>query len=309
MHESRKKLIGEINTLQSENISLDSIKDKFTPYLWIRELSRSVRWDEIGDPLPDEGEGERNESDSLGPFKIVASYFNMNHNSLNIIEYNEIFNVMTILGDGNGIYISDTGPFNIIRYNFIHSSPEAWGVGIRTDAWQMNTYVFGNIIWKFSGGIASSANNLAFNNIVASCKNTRLSEQPGKHLDFYYDYSGTKEVRFTDGLVMRNVIWHDGESLPYFRINLTEDKHVNNVVDYNFYYWKNHISEMEAMLSRLRELNIDKKGMILDPMFTDPENGNFNLAPGSPLNKYGFVPLSQDEMGLTQDFPAKFSIR
>ena len=66
---------------------------------------------------------------------------------------------------------------------------------------------------------------------------------------------------------------------------------------------------MQELLSSLRQLGIDKNGMIMDPMFADPENGNFQLDPSSPLLKNGFAPINQDEMGLTHDFPEKFIVK
>lgn len=306
MHESRKNFLDGTDSLRNYNWHGGS--SGFTVGLYIRENSRSVRWDEIGGPIISPGGSISATWDSLGFFKIIASYFNMNHNRQNIIEYNEIIDVMNVLGDGNGIYISDTGPFNVIRYNFIHSSPNAWGVGIRTDAFQMYTYVFGNIIWKFSGGIATSANNMAYNNIVASCKEFGMSEDPGKALDFYFDYKSSTS-KFSDGFVMRNVIWHDGANPPYFRLDLTIKQKGNNVVDHNFYFWKNHQAEMEQLLETLQAIRIDMNGMIADPLFTDPVNGDFTLKHDSPLLKNGFVPVDQKIMGLTKDFPEKFSTK
>ncbi len=303
MHESRKNFIDGTDSLI--NYNWHGGPGSFSVGLNIRENSKSIRWDEIGEPLtgiPGENVGAFNNQNK---FQTVASYFNMNHNRMNIIENNEIFDVMKFLGDGNGIYISDTGPFNVIRNNFIHSTPEAWGVGIRTDAYQMNTYVYGNIIWKFSGGIASSANNLAYNNIVASCRESGLMEDPGKHLDFYFDYMNTTQG-FTDCMIMRNFIWHDGNRNPFFRLDLSKNDTGYSVVDHNYYYWKNHSSEMRELLSTLGKLGIDNNGMIIDPMFADPENGNFQIDPASPLLKNGFAPLNQDEMGLTDEFPQKF---
>lgn len=302
-HESRKNFLMGTDSLIHYN--LHGGPSGFTVGLWIRENSKSVRWNEIGKPLMGPVGSVSPTWDSLYFFKVIASDFTLNHNRQNIIEYNEIFNVMTKLGDGNGIYISDAGPMNTIRYNFIHSSPKAWGVGIRTDAFQMNSYVFGNIIWDFSGGIATSANNIAMNNIVASCRDMGLSEEPGKHLDFYFDYNSTT-TGFTDGFVMRNVIWHDGISNPYFRMDLSKGKPGHNVVDYNFYYWKEKNDEMAELLETFHSLGMEINGMQINPMFSDPENGDFTLLPDSPLLKNGFVNIDQSKMGLSVDYPDKF---
>ena len=303
MHESRKKFLDGTDSLRHYN--WHGGPPSFSVGLNIRENSRFIRWDEIGDPLGGPGGNAAGAFDSLYNFRLVGSYLNMNHNRMNIIENNEIFDVMNYMGDGNGIYISDAGPYNVIRNNFIHSTPDAWGVGIRTDAYQMNTYVFGNIIWKFSGGISSSANNLAFNNIVASCREVGLSEEPGKLLDFYFDYKNSTKG-FTDCMIMRNIIWHDGKTRPYFRLDLAKNETGFSIVDHNFYFWKDHSTEMTELLKTLRMLNIDKNGIIVDPLFKDPENGDFSIDKSSAVLKNGFVPLDQDNMGLTKDFPERF---
>jgi len=303
MHESRKNFLDGTDSLRHYN--WHGGPSDFSVGLWIRENSRSVRWNEIGGPITGPAGTFSPTWDSLGFFKVIASYANMNHNRQNIIEKNEIFDVMKVLGDGNGIYISDAGPFNVIRNNFIHSSPESWGVGIRTDAFQMNTLVFGNIIWNFSGGIASSANNMAYNNIVASCRDMGLTEEPGKHLDFYFDYKSTTSV-FTDGFVMRNVIWHDGIGKPSFRLDISGGKRGNNVVDHNFYFWKDKMDEMEDFLIQMQKVGIDQEGLVADPLFRDPENGDFTILPGSPLLQNGFVPVDQSTMGLSGEFPERF---
>ena len=303
MHESIKNFLDGKEPLRFYN--WDGGPSEYWLGMWVRENARSVRWHEIGEPLTGPGGSPVTPWDNMDNFRIVASYFNMNHNRQNLIEYNEIYDVMRVLGDGNGIYISDAGYFNVIRHNFIHSSPTAWGAGIRTDALQMATAVTGNIVWKFSAGIASSANNMAFNNIVASCRDMGLSEEPGKHLDFYFDYRSTTS-QFPDGYVMRNVIWHDGLGKPSFRLNIEGGQKPRNVVDHNFYFWEGHQAEMKELLSTFRELGIDPNGMITDPMFVDPENGDFSIDPASPLLRSGFVPIDQGRMGLTEDFPVRF---
>lgn len=277
--------------------------------LWMRKSSRGVRWNEIGEPLSGTGENITAARDSLYYWHALMSYFNMNHNRMNIVENNEISDVLKVLADGNGIYIADTGPYNVLRNNFIHSSPHAVGAGIRTDAQQINAYIFGNIVWKFTGGIASSADCMVLNNIVASCPDPGPGET-ARMAPFYYDYLSNTGNVFRNGLVMRNVIWHEGSNRPGFRLDTDKMEQGHNVVNCNFYYWKDHMPEMEALLSTLRELNMEEKGQVLDPGFLDPENGLFELSSSSPLLKNGFVPINQKAIGLKRkDFPERFLLR
>ena len=43
----------------------------------------------------------------------------------------------------------------------------------------------------------------------------------------------------------------------------------------------------------------DKHGIVADPLFVDPQHGDFTLKPDSPALKLGFKPIDASEIGLT----------
>lgn len=71
----------------------------------------------------------------------------------NIVENNEIFDVMKMLADGNGIYLSATGRGTVIRNNYLHDIVSLHGSPIRCDGQQYWTTIEKNLILNCSGGI------------------------------------------------------------------------------------------------------------------------------------------------------------
>ena len=43
---------------------------------------------------------------------------------------------------------------------------------------------------------------------------------------------------------------------------------------------------------------VDAHSLTVDPLFVDPENGDFRLKPNSPTLKLGFVPFDMSKVGL-----------
>jgi hypothetical protein len=52
-----------------------------------------------------------------------------------------------------------------------------------------------------------------------------------------------------------------------------------------------------------KELGYDANSLFADPLFQDPEKGDFQLRPESPALKLGFVPFDLESFGLLPDFP------
>ncbi len=55
-------------------------------------------------------------------------------------------------------------------------------------------------------------------------------------------------------------------------------------------------------LDEWRNLGFDKHSIVADPLFRDPEKGNFKLDPNSPSFDVGFREFPLDQFGLTQEF-------
>ncbi len=261
----------------------------------LREI-RSIRWDEIGQVY--DFTIDKFETGYSPIFNLMIPFL---HLRSNIIEYNEIHNAVKVLDDGNGLYISDTGPFNIIRYNYFHTMRST---AIRTDAHQRDTLIHGNIMFRTGGGLACYNNNQAYNNIIAL---------PGKGYDpdgtpykggVYYavDHGG-----FVDGVVQRNIVYLEGDGKPSLRHYNKDANDMQMQVDYNLIYFRDDPNKGNAVIEESREMGYETHSVCADPLFVDIDNGDFRLTADSPaITKLGFVPIDVSRMGLTADFPEKW---
>ena len=75
----------------------------------------------------------------------------------------------------------------------------------------------------------------------------------------------------------------------------------NSALDYNLYYrsggrWFDWPGDRS--FEQWQEWwGQDKHSIIADPMFVDPENGDFTLRPGSPAGQIGFQPIDTSRIG------------
>ncbi len=62
--------------------------------------------------------------------------------------------------------------------------------------------------------------------------------------------------------------------------------------------------ESEALsLQEWQQLGYDSHSVFADPLFVDPQNGDYRVRPDSPALKLGFENFDMDRFGLTSDFP------
>lgn len=252
-----------------------------------RESQRTVRWHELGDlpknPQPDD----------------VRSFL---HTRNNLIENNEIHHAMQILGDGNGIYIRGAGPGNVIRRNFIHHlvSEINGQSAIRTDGGQEDTLIEGNLIYKCkSQGVTLKLNNRFENNIVADVIAPRgvylkIVEGPMKGASNKRNifYSSLADCIFiSEPGAGKGKVGEDRRGRVPARM-----KDIDS--DHNIYFCEADPSLANKILAKLRRDGVDANSLVEDPMFVDPENGDFRFKPGSPALKLGIVPFDMAGVGL-----------
>lgn len=268
-----------------------------------RELGRTIRGHEIAE-LPKQPDR-----------KDILTYL---HTHDNLIEYNEIHHAMELLGDGNAIYIRGAGAGNKIQHNYIHHlvAPTIMQCAIRTDGGQMDTLIAGNLIWKCtSQGIMLKLNNHCENNIVADI----ISPPRGYYL-------ALREGPMEGATIKRNIFYSSSEEctfideIPPGRKQKTEDRRGRAIAaskdadtDFNIFYCSSAPELGEAMLSKQRESGVDKNSVASDPLFIDPENGDFRFKPESPALKMGITPIDLSKIGLrsstsTQDVGGRQSI-
>ena len=252
-----------------------------------REQVRAIRWNEIG-KLPK----------NLNPEDVEPFL----HSRNNIIEYNEIHHVMQKLGDGNGIYIRGAGPGNVIRRNYIHNleSSEPKQSAIRTDGGQRDVLIAENLIYKCkSQGMTLKLNNRFENNIIADVIAPRgiylkIVEGPmngaSNKLNIYY--SSLSDCKFiAEPSEGKGKVGEDRRGRKPARM-----KDIDS--DMNIYYCKANKTLGENIVKRLQKEGVDFHSLSSDPLFVDPEHGDFRLRPESPALKLGFIPFDMSKVGL-----------
>lgn len=254
-----------------------------------REQVRTIRWKEVG-KLPKELTQE-----AIRPYM---------HSRGNIIEYNEIHHVMKKLGDGNGIYIRAAGPDNIIRRNYVHhlvaKTPKQGA--IRTDGGQMNTLITENLIYKCkSQGMTLKRNNRFENNIITDVIVPRgvylkIVEGPmnggSNKRNIYYSSSDVRTFISQPSLGKDKKFGEDKRGRVAARMKDLDS-------DLNIYYSKTDNKKAKETLESLQSKDgVDANSVATDPMFVDPENGNFRFKPESPALKMGIVPFDMSKVGL-----------
>ncbi|WP_044254940.1 right-handed parallel beta-helix repeat-containing protein [Rhodopirellula sp. SWK7] len=252
-----------------------------------RESSRAIRWHEIVNTR------KNPELQDIRPYL---------HTRNNLIEYNEIHNVMQILGDGNGIYVRGAGAGNLIRGNYIHHLVSSINgqSGMRTDGGQMDTLFVGNLLYKCkSQGMTLKLNNRFENNIVADVISPRgiylkIVEGPmaGASNKRNIYYSTLADCQFiSEPGSGKGLVGEDSRGREQARM-----KDIDS--DNNFYYCKADPSLGESTLKKLQRDGVDTNSQSVDPMFVDPENGDFRFRPGSPALEMGILPIDVSEIGL-----------
>ncbi|MDF7801634.1 right-handed parallel beta-helix repeat-containing protein [Pontiellaceae bacterium B1224] len=256
-----------------------------------RELTRTIRWHEIGgDP-----KSFRNKTT-----EEVRPYL---HTHDNLIEYNDIHHTMQRLGDGNAIYIRGAGANNIIRRNYIHHliTPMIMQCAVRTDGGQMDTLIAENLIYKCtSQGIMAKLNTRVENNIVADV----LAPPRGYYLS-------VREGPLTGGTIKRNIFYSNLADTVFIselgggNNNASEDRRGRKIartkdadVDFNIYFSTADPAVAAECLAKNQRDGVDQNSQVVDPLFVDPENGDFGFKPESPALEMGILPFDISLVGL-----------
>ena len=210
---------------------------------------------------------------------------------------------METMGDGNGIYIRGAGAGNVIRRNYIHHlvQPMLMQAAIRTDGGQRDTLVAENLVYKcMAQGIIIKLNNRAENNIVADI----LAPPRGFYLSL-------REGPLTGAAIKRNIFYSAGKDTVFIDElepgdkRKTEDSRGRTLAlakdadtDDNIYYSAVDPELAKQMLLKQQADGVDAHSQAVDPMFVDPENGDFQFKPDSPALKMGIVPIDLSKIGL-----------
>ncbi|HEX5482271.1 MAG TPA: hypothetical protein VFZ08_06560, partial [Terriglobia bacterium] len=122
--------------------------------------------------------------------------------------------------------------------------------------------------------------NIVRNNIFALGRNAQIRRtREENHLSFTFEHN--------------LIYWKDGKLLD----GKWDDNHYR--FDYNLY---DAVGGGELTFSKWSFEEWQKRGqdihsLIANPLFVDPEHGNFSLERGSPALKIGFKPIDLSEVG------------
>ena len=216
------------------------------------------------------------------------------HSRENLIEYNHIHDVMQVMGDGNGIYISGAGGGNVVRFNVVGPCPSpTMAEGLRCDDDQHHTILHGNLVFAQHGhatGITLKGVNRVTNNILAlplkAPDRGMLSLETGP---------------LNGAVIRRNIILTaapDHRFVGEIRIHGQGRKArlCDADSDENIYWCVGAPAAGQAWLDQLQALGSDVHSRSCDPGFVDAENCDFTLKDGAAPLALGFQPLPLEKM-------------
>lgn len=206
----------------------------------------------------------------------------------NIIEYNLVENAgQGMLSDMGGIYTLGVSPGSVIRNNLIHEieTNGYGGWGIYTDEGSSGFLIEKNIV---NHAKASSfhqhygKDNIIQNNIFANAREAQLERTRNEdHLSFDFE---------------RNIVyWQHGDLLAKNWDGDTSNFNMQN----NVYYRTDGepIKFKKLSIEKWQKQGQDIHSIFADPLFVDPQHGDFNLQDDSPAFKIGFEPIDMTAIG------------
>jgi hypothetical protein len=212
-----------------------------------------------------------------------------NHNA---IEYNHIHHLGN--GDGlsdmGGVYTLGVSPGTTIRHNHIHDiysyEHVSYASGIYFDQGSSDILAENNLVYNIRSCplfMHFGANCVVRNNILAF---GGLSQVHRCREDQRSHWIIERNIIYSDTAPILDGPWTDGD----WRIG-------NNL------YWSTAGNPIFAGMDfdQWKEAGNDAGSVVADPLFADPENGDFSLQMNSPAFAQGFQPIDISRAGLVGD--------
>jgi hypothetical protein len=207
----------------------------------------------------------------------------------NIVEHNHLHDIgQGMLSDMGGVYTLGLQPGTIIRNNLIHDVNvfNYGGWGLYTDEGSSAIVLESNIVYRCqSAGFHQhyGESNLLYNNIFALNREHQLMRTRAEpHLSFTF----TNNIVYFDSGALLGGNWSgDGFAIDhniYFDTR-TGPSHPPLDGGLKFDAWRGQGHDLHSLFA--------------DPMFVDPQRGDFRLKRGSPALPFGFHPLDANEAG------------
>jgi hypothetical protein len=205
----------------------------------------------------------------------------------NLVERNHIHDIgQGVLSDMGGIYTLGLSPGSALRLNRIHDveSFDYGGWGIYPDEGTTGMLIEENVVFRCKSAPFHQhygRENEVQNNVFAFGRTAQLMR--------------TREEEHNSFTMLHNIVyWKEGALLGS---NWTNGKFR---LDYNLYWnaGKQLFNFAGKSLDEWRKSGQDQNSIIADPLFVDPDKGDFRLRPGSPAERIGFHPIDFTVSGI-----------
>jgi hypothetical protein len=199
----------------------------------------------------------------------------------------------------------------IVRNNYFHEDRfNEWGMVL--DDGTSNYHVYNNLFLGVAITHREGDFRVIENNVMVYPKNP-----PGPKVS-YEDNSD----RFVKNIIVTSK--EDGPSHvgnqpgDVYSIILTPTKgRISKEIDYNLFFsdggdaWvtlihRDHQGPKRHTFAEWKKMGYDEHSLFADPLFVDPENGDFRVKPESPALKLGFQNFDVSKAGLLPDFPKQW---
>jgi hypothetical protein len=216
--------------------------------------------------------------------------------------FNHVYDIgQGVLSDMGAIYTLGISPGTVIHDNHFHDvvSYDYGGWGLYTDEGSTGIVMKNNLVYRCSRGCFHQhygKENRVENNILAYGGQHQIQRtKTEEHISFFFE---------------RNIVYWDNGS-PLFGSNWADNQFR---LDNNLYFLAGHGS-LTTFPGNLtwdqwqKDRGQDQHSLIADPLFENPQQGDFRLKPDSPALKLGFVPFDYTRAGrtspavLTRDLP------
>ena len=217
------------------------------------------------------------------------NYFPPGRHQYNVVEYNHVHHLgMSHTGCHGAIYFLGVSPGTVCRRNVIDHI--TGGCGIILDNACFGILIEDNLSYHTgAAGLCFNYNdsgNIVRNNIFALSK-TYMYERYGD-----LPATGGEKVDQT-GIFYRNIFyWKEGRFM-----RRDEWPNFDTLMNHNL-YWDGRDGSVDfagLTFDGWRGKGLDRDSVLADPLFTDPENGDFTLPPDSPALRLGFRPFDPGE--------------
>ena len=213
----------------------------------------------------------------------------------NVIEYNLIHDIgRGVLSDMGGIYTLGIQPGTILRGNILHdiTSYKYGGWGIYTDEGSSGITIENNLVYH-TGSTPFNQHygkgNVVQNNIFALGGEAVVSH-------------GRSQPRAGQFTMAHNILLSNGEPIYLSGYGDTL-KSPPYRTDSNLIWDRAGVPVLarggatSLSLAQWRALGEDQNSVVAEPLFTDPDKGDFSFKAGSPATKIGFQPFDLHSAG------------